>query len=66
MQTEKEWEKLIHTEGLVIVDIYCAWCFSAITIITNADIMVKDSKYKGAGPAPPWMLILGDFAYLSR
>ena len=33
MQSEKEWEKLIHTEGLVIVDIYCAWCFSAITII---------------------------------
>ena len=33
MQTEREWEKLIHTEGLVIVDIYCAWCFSAITII---------------------------------
>ena len=23
VQTEKEWEKLIHTEGLVIVDIYC-------------------------------------------
>ena len=33
VQTEKEWEKLIHTEGLVIVDIYCAWCSSAITII---------------------------------
>ena len=30
VQTEKEWEKLIHTEGLVIVDIYCEWCFSAI------------------------------------
>ena len=34
--------KLIHTEGLVIVDIYCAWCFSAITIITNADGIVKN------------------------
>ena len=57
MQSEKEWEKLIHTEGLVIVDIYCAWCFSVINIITNADGMVKNSKYKGAGPAPLWMLI---------
>ena len=33
VQTEKEWEKLIHTEGLVIVDIYCAWCFSEIIFI---------------------------------
>ena len=41
MQTEREWEKLIHTEGLVIVDIYYDWCFSAITIITDADGIVK-------------------------
>ena len=46
--------KLIHTEGLVIVDIYCEWCFSAITIITNADGIVKNSNYKGVGPAPPY------------
>ena len=46
MQSEKEWEKLIHTEGLVIVDIYCAWCFSAITIINNADIKVKVQNTK--------------------
>ena len=39
-------KKVIHTEGLVIVDIYCAWCFSAITIITNADIMVKIQNTK--------------------
>ena len=46
-------EKLIHTEGLVIVDIYCEWCFSAITIVTtNADGIVKNSNYKGVGPAP--------------
>ena len=30
--TEKDWEKLIHTAGLVIVDIYCAW-FVTITVI---------------------------------
>ena len=25
VRSEKEWQRLIHTAGLVVVDIYCGW-----------------------------------------
>ena len=26
MSTEQEWQKLIHTAGLVVVDVFSEWC----------------------------------------